>query len=312
MVSSMGDVATMFERVAATEAAYEQQFNQLVSTNAQVQQQINQQATINSQLNTHNQDTAREVSNLRQTVQDLQARVNSANQSRTGTGRKPLCESRSVANLKTLGSKKEDFKNWNERLINSTTQVFGPEWRKFIKHLNEKLDLGRKILTVSELGQLPFANQIPEPHRCNEELYYLMVEKTEGDAALRVNSGNPGEGMQAYMRVYLWFAGTTGLALTEKTRMLMHPTPPKHEYEIADALEKWLEQERTLRAHGKDYELNVAFKITALKIIMSCKREHFENMERECKTRHGDMISEAMFTDLLARIREYAQQRRLE
>ena len=43
---------------------------------------------------------------------------------------------------------------------------------------------------------------------------------------------------QRYMRVYLWFAGTTGLALTEKTRMLMHPTPPKHEHEIADALEK--------------------------------------------------------------------------
>ena len=139
-----------------------------------------------------------------------------------------------------------------------------------------------------------------------------MVEKTEGDAALRVNSGNPGEGLQAYMRVYLWFAGTTGLALTEKTRMLMHPTPPKYDHEIADALEKWLEQERTLKAHGKDYELNVAFKITALKILMSCKREHFENMERECKTRHGDAISETMFDDLLSRFREYAQQRRLE
>ena len=73
-----------------------------------------------------------------------------------------------------------------------------------------------------------------------------MVEKTEGDAALRVSSGQPGQGLQAYMRVYLWFAGTTGLALTEKTRTLMHPTPPKHEYDIADALEKWQEQERTL------------------------------------------------------------------
>ena len=45
-----------------------------------------------------------------------------------------------------------------------------------------------------------------------------MIEKTEGDAALRVNSGEPGKGLQAYMRVYLWFAGTTGMALTEKSR----------------------------------------------------------------------------------------------
>ena len=52
----------------------------------------------------------------------------------------------------------------------------------------------------------------------------------------RVNSGEPGQGIQACMRVFLWFAGTTGLALTEKTRVLVHPTPVKNEYEIADAL----------------------------------------------------------------------------
>ena len=124
VVNSLGDMATMFERVATSTAAFEQQFNQQANTNSQVQQlqqQVNQQATINGQLNS-------EVNNLKQMVQ---ATSQPANQN---TGRKPLCESRSVANLKTLGSKKEDFKNWNERLINSTTQVFGPEWRKFLKH----------------------------------------------------------------------------------------------------------------------------------------------------------------------------------
>ena len=35
-------------------------------------------------------------------------------------------------------------------------------------------------------------------------------------------------------------------------------------------------------------------------------------MERECNARHGDMISESMFEDLLTRIRDCAQQRRLE
>ena len=179
-------------------------------------------------------------------------------------------------------------------------------------NLNERLDLDRKTLSIQEFGQVSGARAVVDPLRCNEELFYLMVEKTEGDAALRVNSGTPGQGLQAYMRVYLWFAGTTGLALTEKTRMLMHPTPPKSEHEIADALEKWSEQERTLRAHGKNYELNVAFKVTALKILMSCKREQFENMEREAKSRHGDALSEPMFEDLVERIKEYAQQRRLE
>ena len=83
--------------------------------------------------------------------------------------------------------------------------------------------------------------------------------------------------MRAYMRLYLWFAGTTGLALTEKTRQLMSPTPVKHEYEIADALEKWSEQERTLRAHGDEYKLSAAFKVTALRELMTCKTEQFES-----------------------------------
>ena len=145
-----------------------------------------------------------------------------------------------------------------------------------------------------------------------EEIYYVLVEKTEGDAALRVNSGEPGEGLTVYMRIYLWFAGTTGLALSMKTQTIMNPMPPKHESEIADALEKWAESERTLRAHGDNYKLNAAFRVTALRILMTCKAEQFEHMEREAKAKHGDKVCDNMFDDLFARVREYAQQRRLE
>ena len=95
--------------------------------------------------------------------------------------------------------------------------------------------------------------------------------------------------------VYLWFAGTTSLALTEKTRMLMHPNPVKHEYEIADALERLSEQERTLRAHGDEYKLNAAFKVTALKVLMNCKKEQFELFEREARSKNDDKICDKMF-----------------
>ena len=104
------------------------------------------------------------------------------------------------------------------------------------------------------------------------------------------------------MRVYLWFAGTTGLALAEKTRILMHPTPVKHEYEIADALEKWSERERTLRVRGDDYKLSATFKVTAFPVLMSCKRERFEFFEREARMRHGEKLGDEMFDDFLARV----------
>ena len=87
-----------------------------------------------------------------------------------------------------------------------------------MKNLNQKLDQDRKVLDDVDVDLLDGAGQLDDLERLSEELYYVLVEKTEGDAGLRVNSGETGEGLQAYMRLYLWFAGTTGLALTEKTR----------------------------------------------------------------------------------------------
>ena len=59
-------------------------------------------------------------------------------------GRRVLSESRCVASLKTLGSQKEDFKNWNEKLINATAQTFGPDWRKFMKKIKQSTRPGQK------------------------------------------------------------------------------------------------------------------------------------------------------------------------
>ena len=94
--------------------------------------------------------------------------------------------------------------------------------------------------------------------------------------------------------------------------MLMHPEAPKREEDIAEVLEKWCEQERLLHAHGDEYKMNAAFKVTALRLLMSTKREQFELMEREAKAHHGDKITEGMFEDLLNKVREYAAKRRLE
>ena len=57
-------------------------------------------------------------------------------------------------------------------------------------------------------------------NRICEDLYYVLVEKTEGDANIRVSSGETGDELRAYMRLYLWFAGTMGVALTEKTQLI--------------------------------------------------------------------------------------------
>ena len=66
--------------------------------------------------------------------------------------RKPLAESKCVNNLKVLSSDKSEFKSWNEKLINATSQTFGVAWRQFMKALNRKLDQDRKVLSDEELN----------------------------------------------------------------------------------------------------------------------------------------------------------------
>ena len=63
-------------------------------------------------------------------------------------GRKPLAESRCITSLKTLGSDKSEFKNWNEKLINAMTQSLGTPWRRFMRSLNKRMDQDRKVLTT--------------------------------------------------------------------------------------------------------------------------------------------------------------------
>ena len=190
-------------------------------------------------------------------------------------GRKPMGESRSVQGLKVLGNDKSEFKAWNEKLINVMAQCLGKPWRTFMLQLNKQLDISQKVLNTADLEVLHGLDDLDDVEQATESLYHVLVEKTEGEAALRVMSGTPGEGLQAYQKLYLWYAGTTGLALQEKLMCLMRPVQSKNEHEIADALEKWAEQERTLKMHGADYELGAACKVTALRTIMHCKREQF-------------------------------------
>jgi hypothetical protein len=106
-------------------------------------------------------------------------------------------------------------------------------------------------------------------------MYCVLVDKTEGEAMIRVKSVEEGQGLLAYQRMYKWFSGTTGLALTERTKMVMSPVQPRREDEIADAVDKWREQVRALESFGDMYKLSLAFKVTALKSLMVGKAKEF-------------------------------------
>ena len=207
---------------------------------------------------------------------------------------------------------KSEFCAWKDKLINAMAQMLGLQWRVFMRNLGLELDRNRKVLSTEQLNRIDGAANLGDAAYVNENLYYVLVEKSEGEAALRVNSGEPGQGLLAYQRIYLGFAGTTGVALSQRLTNLMNPAPPNNEHEIAEAIEKWSDSESILRAHGEAYHLKAACLITALRAIRSCKREQVEFLEREAKAKHGEDETDELFEYLLNRVKEWVHQRLLE
>ena len=155
--------------------------------------------------------------------------------------RKPLSEHKCISDLKMLGADREAFKEWNDKLISAICQVKGTSARKFMRTITEMIDVKRAPLTKDEYTEKAQEAGITKVNELSEDVYFVLMGKTESDAYLRVASAESGEGVEAYMRVYLWFAGTTGLALSEATSRAMRPATPNNDYEIADALERWME-----------------------------------------------------------------------
>ena len=109
-----------------------------------------------------------------------------------------------------------------------------------------------------------------------------MVDKTKrgSEAAQRVATVEPGQGILAFMKIYAWYAGTTGLALKRRTEMVMSPPAPSREEDIANVLEHWAEQGRMLSNFGPAHKLPSAYKITALTKSNETREEQVRGVRR--------------------------------
>ena len=116
-----------------------------------------------------------------------------------------ILESKAVGGLSNLGSDKTAFRIWNEKLINAVSQVrYGS--RKLFRAMMDYVDqeAGGNFeddFQDSDKGKEMEAGGTSYD-RMDEDLYTLLMDKTEGEAALRVRGCNPGQGVRAYMVIY--------------------------------------------------------------------------------------------------------------
>jgi ribosomal protein L20 len=140
---------------------------------------------------------------------------------------KSISEVKAIQSLEQLGTDKGEFRNWMDRLVNALVQK-DPAYRMFMNQMKETMDQKNKILSDtgpnSEVDSILYISRMDRV-KVEEDLYYILVEKTKrgSEAAQRVATVQPGQGIQALMKVYAWYAGTTGLALKRRTEMVMSP-----------------------------------------------------------------------------------------
>ena len=145
--------------------------------------------------------------------------------------------------------------------------------------------------------------------RFEEDLYCILMDRLSGEAHTKVASVPPGQGISAYVKVYLWYSGTSGMALQERASMVMHPKVPKSDEEISSVLEQWLTDCRKMEEHGNEYKLPAPLKICALQRIMSGKEDIWETFIRMHSEKPND---ETKFEILVKDILDYGNRKRLE
>ena len=139
-------------------------------------------------------------------------------------------------------------------------------------------------------------------------LYFIMVDKCEGEAYEKLRAIPELMGIKAYCCVYRWFTEISGLGLSEQARRLMHPDPPKKEEDLAEFVDQWTERVRRLEAHGDKYALPALYKVTALRYLMVGKsKELFEIWESEYQS-----DDDGGFTEILNKVRDYARRKKLD
>lgn len=140
----------------------------------------------------------------------------------------------------------------------------------------------------------------------NEDLEFILIDKTEGESAAKVRKRR-GEGLVAYYLLHRWFVKTTGLALQEEMKKVMNPTPVVKDELLLGHLEEWERTVSKLEKGGADYALSTMVRINALEIMMSARQSVYEAIEMSIRTDKVDQKDRLQY--ILTQCKQYASRR---
>ena len=305
-----------------------------------LQRQVVSEAQVASLVNRVN-ELERKSSDDSEGVKELVSKLSDAIKGKSDhpMGRRPVSESKAVQALKVFTGDRSKFREWNEKTLNALAQV-NPKNRKAMKFLNNKLesmdgevteldgeDLLRVMndrLTDNEYRKASDERQMEDDDkgeeldftendldRLNEDLWYIMQEKMEGEETRTKLKGlKEGEGLGGYQKIYRWYSAVTGITLAQKMNSAMNPVKPKKVTDVASHLEHWKALVESLEKFGSAYSLNLPFRITALRVIMHHAEDWFDEWYKT-NIPNNESLTEKNYQALYIKCEVWARKKRL-
>ncbi len=141
------------------------------------------------------------------------------------------------------------------------------------------------------------------------EMWQILIDKAEIEAHHKIKMLPNGQRVVAYGVMHRCFADVSGLGLAEQARRLMHPDIQIHPRERMSLRSIWQGKMRRLEAHGKVFKLAPAFKINALRMLMTGKAtEYFALWEADRET--SDAAKS--YGELLSKVKDHSRRRKLD
>ncbi len=148
--------------------------------------------------------------------------------------------------------------------------------------------------------------------KLQNDLWYMLMEKTDGEARAKVKTISNECGITGYTKMYQWYSALTGLNVTQKTKAVMSPERPKRPADVAAAIDIWKERVDQLERYGTEYKLSVNYKLTALKEIMHHREDWFEEKWEETDDDTGNKFLDTRFAELLIMCEAWARRKKVE
>ena len=206
-----------------------------------------------------------------------------------------------ISSMKNFNNDRDQFQTWNDKLINNLSQLF-PGTREILKQLNAEWadhnsdGFEKKYEVDADVFKKEFIKANDEnvaKQKIKEDvdqdliedaLYYVLMEKTEGNAAIKVKSVDPGQGLRAYYKIFAWYVKTSGQALGARARRAGQPEAITKEETMFEQIEAWEQDVKVLSQYGSDFTLNPQTQLLALESLMVNFKADFEQTERSMPT----------------------------